>query len=469
MPLNRDARVTKIATVENSSQKVYEHKIDWNGELKPHPVYRVPIDCLVYNKYNGRILSRTKSLETQNKKLNIENQEDFETIEKLLFDSHPSRNSKTEKSIRAKGQEKPGIVTKDGVVIDGNRRFMFLNRIVNEPRGLAPEKFKYFEAVILPVNLADAPDEIRRLETTYQMGEDKKLDYNPIEKYLKAQELKNNNVSKEDIAAWMGETKSEVDKYLNTMKTMDDYLDYLEYNGLYTQLDGREDWFLSLTKWIENFRGKESTKPFNGYKDDDVDDLEVICYDYIRAKHGGDGKRFRKIAEGLQNKHIFGNETLWEKFKNLHFEKIKPIQDSEINIDYDEKDLKSHLDSRDNDFTNKSNKDLKENLNDRISELSNIQKHTEPEKLINKANSALEVVNVKADSFSKPDTQKKLMEVADKTISLLCANDVSLVLDKSLQLLKSVDISDLTPDEKKLDLIRQIEKQSFDIKKQLGG
>ena len=346
---------------------------------------------------------------------------------------------------------------------------MFLNRIVNEPRGLAPEKFKYFEAVILPVNLADAPDEIRRLETTYQMGEDKKLDYNPIEKYLKAQELKNNNVSKEDIAAWMGETKSEVDKYLNTMKTMDDYLDYLEYNGLYTQLDGREDWFLSLTKWIENFRGKESTKPFNGYKDDDVDDLEVICYDYIRAKHGGDGKRFRKIAEGLQNKHIFGNETLWEKFKNLHFEKIKPIQDSEINIDYDEKDLKSHLDSRDNDFTNKSNKDLKENLNDRISELSNIQKHTEPEKLINKANSALEVVNVKADSFSKPDTQKKLMEVADKTISLLCANDVSLVLDKSLQLLKSVDISDLTPDEKKLDLIRQIEKQSFDIKKQLGG
>jgi hypothetical protein len=35
------------------------------------------------------------------------------------------------------------------------------------------------------------------------------------------------------------------------MRIMDDYLDYLDYNGIYTQLDGREDWFLSLTKWLK--------------------------------------------------------------------------------------------------------------------------------------------------------------------------------------------------------------------------
>jgi hypothetical protein len=33
---------------------------------------------------------------------------------------------------------------------------MCLNRIVNEPEKLDAEKFKYFEAVILPANLADA-------------------------------------------------------------------------------------------------------------------------------------------------------------------------------------------------------------------------------------------------------------------------------------------------------------------------
>jgi hypothetical protein len=41
---------------------------------------------------------------------------------------------------------------------------MCLNRIVNKPEKLDAERFKYFEAVILPANLADAPDEIRRLE-----------------------------------------------------------------------------------------------------------------------------------------------------------------------------------------------------------------------------------------------------------------------------------------------------------------
>jgi hypothetical protein len=77
---------------------------------------------------------------------------------------------------------------------------MCLNRIVNKPEKLDTEKFKYFEAVILPANLADVPDEIRRLETTYQMGEDKKLDYNPIEKYLKVQELRKNKISISSIS-----------------------------------------------------------------------------------------------------------------------------------------------------------------------------------------------------------------------------------------------------------------------------
>jgi hypothetical protein len=56
----------------------------------------------------------------------------------------------TEANIRKKEQEKPGIITSDGVVIDGNRRLMCLNRIVNKPEKLDAERFKYFEAAILP-------------------------------------------------------------------------------------------------------------------------------------------------------------------------------------------------------------------------------------------------------------------------------------------------------------------------------
>ena len=476
MPLNKEARIQKIKENEKiKSKKIGRMEIAWDGELTPMDVFKVPIEYLVYNKYNGRILSRTKSLETQNYNIDVETTDGNDLIQDLLFKSHPTRNNKTETNIRTYGQKEVGIITKDGIVIDGNRRLMFLNKIILNPgKNLDVERFKNFKAVILPVTLAEAPDEIRKLETTYQMGEDKKLDYNPIEKYLKAQELENNQISIKKISDWMGETKREIEKYLQTMKTMDDYLEYLEYEGIYTQLDGREDWFLSLSKWVDNFRSEGgSDKPFDGYKTGDVDDLETICYDYIRAKHGGDGKRFRQIAEGQRANHIFGNKELWGKFKQYHFDNVESVKDSETEICFDSNDLKSHLDDRDKQFTKKINTHLEENLNDRISDLSNIRNHGKPEKLIKKAMSALNEVDSKAKSFYNSDTQKQLMEIADKSSKLLYSGDVVQILHQSLNWLNdaknSIDTDNSDEDERKLELVREINKLSFEMKKILGG
>ena len=135
---------------------------------------------------------------------------------------------------------------------------MILNRI---------DRTGLFKAIVLPVTLEENPIEIERLETTYQMGEDEKLRYNPIEKYLKAKQIFDKltpQVTKTEaiktISEWMGETESEIRKYLDTMTVMDEYLEYLDYDGIYTQLDEREDQFLSLTKWLKTFYGESSKK-----------------------------------------------------------------------------------------------------------------------------------------------------------------------------------------------------------------
>jgi len=474
MPLNKEVRKRKISEIENIEDRKIERKsIEWNGELTPMDVFLIPIEYLVYNKYNGRILSRTKSLEAQKTNIDVETTEGNNKIQNLLFESHPARNKKTEINIRTYGQKEVGIITKDGIVIDGNRRLMFLNRIVQNPDKVTnSERFKNFKAVILPVTLAEAADEIRKLETTYQMGEDEKLGYNPIEKYLKAQELQNNKVSIDCISDWMGEPKEKIEKYLQTMKTMDNYLEYLEYERQYTQLDGREDWFLSLSKWTNNFRREGgSEKPFDGYKDSDVDDLEIICYDYIRAKHGGDEKRFRRIAGGQKTNHIFGNKDLWEKFRGYHLEKIEHIKDDEIKIDYNASDLKSHLDDRDKKFTQKIEEILKDNLNECISDLSNKINHNKPEKLVKKASSALNEISKKASSFNNKDTQELLKEVANKASELLYDGNTTAALEQSLYWLENInDIdSEHNENEKQLELIAKINKLSFNIKKSLGG
>ena len=92
----------------------------------------------------------------------------------------PQKNEETLKSLTKLGQEKVGIITEDGIIIDGNRRAMLLNRI---------PQIDYFKAIILPVEHDGNPLEIEKVETRYQLGEERKLDYNPIEIYLKIQQL----------------------------------------------------------------------------------------------------------------------------------------------------------------------------------------------------------------------------------------------------------------------------------------
>ena len=59
-----------------------------------------------------------------------------------------------------------------------------MNKIRKGIKSTQEEKDRcaFFKAVILPENATKK--EILQLETSFQMGEDAKVDYNPIEKYL---------------------------------------------------------------------------------------------------------------------------------------------------------------------------------------------------------------------------------------------------------------------------------------------
>ncbi|MBK9006693.1 MAG: hypothetical protein IPM31_06825 [Anaerolineae bacterium] len=180
--MNKETRIRKIQEIidREKDNPFGRQEIPWQDDLVPMNVYKIPLDLLVYNKYNGRILSRTKSLETQGRKIDETTPKGDEIIADLLWNSREDRNKKTLKSISDFGQEKVGIITKDGIIIDGNRRVMLLKK---------SGKYDYFKAVVLPVTLEENPIEIEELETRYQLGEDEKLGYNATEKYLKAKEL----------------------------------------------------------------------------------------------------------------------------------------------------------------------------------------------------------------------------------------------------------------------------------------
>lgn len=442
--MNKKIRIDKIQSVidrNKDNKDLLKQEIMWEDKLESMTVYKIPLEYLVYNKFNGRILSRTKSLEKQKHSIDVETDEGKAKIEQLLWESKEDRNKKTLSSISKFGQQRVGIITKDGIIIDGNRRAMLLNRI--------PE-YDYFKAIILPVTLEENPIEIEKLETTYQMGEDEKLGYNPIEKYLKAKTILDKlkpTIGEDEaikrISDWMGERPSKIREYLEVMSTMDEYLETLEYDGVYTQLDGREDQFINLTNWVNNFYGGGSKKAGWAYSDIDVDELKAIAFDYIRVKY--EGKEFRYLAHGLKENHFFGDKSIWKSFSDNHFENIDGIEEIEVN--FDSPDLKHHLDGRDSKFKENVKDKFQENVDRHHQKLEYNRAADKPEKGIKRSIESFDSINKGHKNFSNPEVQDLVEKLGNKVFDSLNRSSPTRILSHIISLLKNIEASNIPEDE----------------------
>jgi len=480
--MKKELRIKKIQElVDRDKDNPFNRiEIPWEDDLKTMSVYKVPLNLLVYNKYNGRILSRTKSLEKQKQSLDEYSEEGKAIIERLLWDSKQDRNKKTQKSIADFGQQKVGIITKDGIIIDGNRRAMLLNDIQSEGK-LSGRKFEkkydYFKAVVLPVTLNENPLEIEKLETSFQMGEDQKLGYNATEKYLKAKALYQRLTSGKEFKAddydenaitkisdWMGEKKTEIKKYLSTLRIMDEYLFYVNYDGIYTQLDNREDQFLYLTKWLDTFYGENSKRAFDGYTDYDVDELRDIAFDYLKIRNEYDGKEFRNLADGQKENHFFGNKDIWDRFSKNH-QIILDKLENEPEIDFNSNDLKRHLDERDKLYFESSkfdgeSSDFLENLRDNKQNIYYNKEAEAPEKLIKKSSQAFTAIKKNHKAYSQPAVQTLVEELANQVTTALKDKSPVRLLNHIIRLFESVEVENIPEAE-----IEAVERQAKIIQK----
>lgn len=382
----------------------------YKNQRQKMPVYEINLDYLVYNRYNSRIASVVKSYEKQTgNHLNPTVRADIEKIEDFLWKSNISSNKNTHKSIKEQGQLKYGIVTKDGVIIDGNRRAMILNQVNKETQANPG----YFLAVVLEETLDENPKEIKRLETTYQMGEDAKVDYNPIEKYLTCEDLKNYDFSSEEISKIMSEPPAKIDEYLAIMALMNDYLEKLGYSGIYTRLDKTEGAFVDLYNYLARYQGGRSKVIQWNYDDSDVLDLKLIYFDYIRgiynrgksiSSDSGDSKDYRFIGQTSKKGSFFTNKHVWEKFRDEHFENMDFLRENEDSIEalmerHESLDLDQILRSRDQEWAKTADPQLKKNLGKGREALDNLNKQNEPLELLLSAKSKLESIDPQIKPF----------------------------------------------------------------------
>lgn len=421
--MDATTRKAKLMEVQKNQQNVAMTGIPlrYKGRSVPSTVYRIPLDYLIYNKYNGRIGSAVLSYEKQNGLLDAEKGTDQKIIEEYLYKSKEDRNKKTMDSLVEIGQQRYGIVTADGTIIDGNRRAMLLNRIFRNRETLGysyqdVEQCQYFLAIILPDDAEEK--DIHQLETIYQMGEDDKLDYNPIEKYLKCKELKKCGFTEKDIADFMSEKQSQIEQWLRILSLMEDYLQEYGYDGIYTRLDKTEGPFVDLANWLEAYK-KNGANVRNvdwPYSDSDISDLKLVCFDYIRARY--EDKEFRAIGATGKNGSIFFHKDLWDSFLQKH-QNETPVDDKtvqELREQYPNEDLSDLLRRRDADWVNNAKGNLKGNLQRHSRKLDDRRVANKPGELIERALSALQAVDIgQSRLYDDAHIQEMIKEISKIT------------------------------------------------------
>lgn len=157
-------------------------KMTVDGLTDTYPIYQVRLDYLYFNDQNDRIATWISQYKAENgiTTISMKDVEKYnDMIQEFITKSNPDKLKQTEKNIELIGQQKYGVVLTDGRIIDGNRRFSCLRNLSKKS-----DSFNYFETVILDCDYEHNAKQIKMLELQVQIGEEARVDYNPIDRLV---------------------------------------------------------------------------------------------------------------------------------------------------------------------------------------------------------------------------------------------------------------------------------------------
>ena len=306
--------------------------IHFNGQQRFLDVYEIPLQLLRFNTKNGRILMEIASLNeaTGERSIDVDDMDSQELIFRALWESNVERNSKTLADLEEKDQQVTGVITSDGVIIDGNRRASLLMRLQIKH----PTRSYTFKAVILDESSSDDNGKtLEAFEIAKQISEDTKVDYNPINKYIKAAKMvEDYNLEISDLAKLWSVKESEMKIWLDRKTNMDKYLNHIGAVGHYKSLEGMEDGFINYTNLWKKIE-PEHTPGVSDEIELDVADkilMEKAYFDLLRYSYRNNETNFnfKNIRSLFFTAHkqggvqFLGKPSLIERFLKIYKEKI---------------------------------------------------------------------------------------------------------------------------------------------------
>lgn len=269
-------------------------KLTVDGLTKAYPVYKIRLDWLFYNDQNDRISTWISQYKSQHdgKAPDITDQASYnDIIEKFIVESNPDAIRKTQNNIEMVDQREAGVVLADGRIIDGNRRYTCLRRLVEKNA-----RFNYFEAVILDRSIESSAKQIKLLELSIQHGEESKVDYNPIDRLvgIYTDIVETHLISTAEYANSANMPESEVKKQVEMAKLMVEFLEFI--NAPYQFHIARDLQIYFPLEELYKLLKKCHTE-------DEQEDLKISIFNNILMQTNSDMTRFvRKL------KSVIGTE-----------------------------------------------------------------------------------------------------------------------------------------------------------------
>lgn len=371
-----DAYLKRPSALDDQKERVV-----LKGQPKHLQVYRVPIKYLIYNIRNGRFASELLAKESELKrKLDPGTPEDAKIIQKLLLELSPNETDALKADLRQNGQLDPGVITKDGAVINANRRMAILSALYEETHD---PKFEYLRVARLPKDVDEK--DIWRMEAGLQFAKEFRLDYSPINELLKLKEGKETGFSSADISqALLGRfSKSKVDEKLEILKLIESYLDFIGKPRQYNVVQDERD--------VEKFNSLQANviAPLKRRGINDVEIAKLVTF------------AFRLINET--------DRTHWD-IRLLNKIAAKKGALKELLKNYDARaPFKSTKDQIEEDFAT-----AKEIVEDE-------EQQDRPERLLKKALSALSSVRSDNPGLARPEVNRLVAELKAEVDRLLKA------------------------------------------------
>lgn len=316
-------------------------------------VYLVPLGLLRYRKNNGRICSDVLNFERNNYELNETDESDQKILKTLLEEKDKEKTEELEKSIQLSGQRDPAIITCDGFLINGNRRKMVFERLLEKTKDFS--KYGSLKVVILPNRGEEGGEptlkEIEQLENRYQLQSDGKAEYYGFDRALSIRRKINLGMTLQeqlkDDPRYVTLTEKEFNKvvadyeneYLKPLECVDRYLASIGRERSYglissgvTDREGRWQAFLDYSNYLHSKLNDDKKRIELGITDDEKGDIEDTAYKIIRMREFPDIKAHQLMR--LLPKMLVNSDSKKELLKlvdvdNAVPEKLVDIKTSE--------------------------------------------------------------------------------------------------------------------------------------------